>query len=184
MELLIIGLSIFFLIHLLPTNPTLRSILIRTFGELSYKAVFSVVSLVGFSLMIYGKYQAEFVSVWHPPAMLAVVTKLVMLPAMVLLVAAYLPSNIKKHTRHPMLLGVSLWAGGHLLINGDMASILLFGGFLMYAVIDSTSVNARGVTLQVETKPLWNDVIVLILGGLMYALLGMFHQNLFGVSIV
>lgn len=184
MEPLIIGLSIFFLVHLLPTNPTLRSILIRKFGELPYKGVFSVISLVGFSLIVYGKSQAEFVSVWHPPAMFAVLTKLVMLPAMVLLVAAYLPSNIKKHIRHPMLLGVTLWAGGHLLINGDMASILLFGGFLMYTVIDSTSANARGATLQIESKPLWNDVLVLVLGGIAYALLGVFHQGLFGVSIV
>ncbi len=184
MELLIIGLSVFFLIHLLPTTPTLKSTLIGKLGEIPYKALFSVVSLAGFSLIVYGKVQAEFIHVWQPPVMLAVLTKLLMLPAMILLVAAYLPSNIKKHIRHPMLSGVSLWAAGHLMVNGDMASILLFGGFLVFAVVDMASANARGAARQVETKPLWNDILVLILGGGAYALLGIFHQRLFGVSIV
>ncbi|MFD2231034.1 NnrU family protein [Alkalimarinus sediminis] len=184
MELLIIGLSTFFLVHLLPSTPTLRSTLVGKLGELPYKAVFSVISLIGFALIVWGKAEAEFIPVWQPPVMLAVVTKLMMLPAMVLLIAAYLPSNIKKHIRHPMLLGVFLWAVGHLLINGDMASILLFGGFLSFAVIDMASANARGAALQVDTKPLWNDVLVLILGGGAYALLGIFHQSLFGVPIV
>lgn len=184
MDLLIIGLSIFFLIHLLPTTPTLKSAMVGKVGELPYKALFSVVSLLGFLLMVLGKAEAEFVSLWQPPVMLSVLTKLMMLPAMVLLVAAYLPSNIKKHVRHPMLCGVVLWAVGHLMINGDMASILLFGGFLIFALVDMASANARGATLQLETKPLWNDILVLILGGGAYALLGIFHQRLFGVSIV
>lgn len=184
MELLIIGLSVFFLVHLLPTTPTLRSTLVGKLGELPYKGLFSVVSLLGFVLIVFGKVEAEFVSVWQPPVMFAVLTKLMMLPAMVLLVAAYLPSNVKKHIRHPMLCGVSLWAAGHLMINGDMASILLFGGFLIFAVVDMASANARGATLQAETKPLWNDILVLVLGGGAYALLGIFHQTLFGVPIV
>ena len=184
MEILIVGLSIFFLVHLLPTTPTLRSTLVGKIGELPYKGLFSVVSLLGLLLIVLGKAEAEFVSLWQPPAMLSVLTKLMMLPAMVLLVSAYLPSNIKKHVRHPMLCGVSLWAAGHLMINGDMASTLLFGSFLIFALVDMASANARGATLQIETKPLWNDILVLILGGGAYALVGIFHQTLFGVPIV
>lgn len=184
MELLIIGLSIFFLIHLLPTTPTLKSTLVAKYGEMPYKAVFSLISLTGLLLIIWGKAEAEFVVVWNPPVMFSVITKLIMLPAIVLLVAAYLPSNIKRHTRHPMLWGVCLWATGHLMINGDMASILLFGSFLMFALVDMASANSRGATVQKESKPLMNDIIVLVLGGAGYALLGIFHQRLFGAPIV
>ncbi|WP_250656171.1 NnrU family protein [Alkalimarinus coralli] len=184
MELLITGLCIFFLIHLLPTTPTLKSTLVTKYGEMPYKAVFSLISLAGLLLIIWGKADAEFVAVWNPPVMFSVLTKLIVLPAIVLLVAAYLPSNIKRHTRHPMLWGVSLWAIGHLMINGDMASILLFGSFLMFALVDMASANSRGATLQKESKPLMNDIAVLVLGGAGYALLGIFHQRLFGVPIV
>lgn len=184
MSLLITGLAIFFLIHLIPSIPSFRANLINKLGENPYKGVFALASLAGFVLIVMGKGGAAFVPIWNPSPMYAVFTKLMMLPAMVFLIAAYAPCNLKRHTRHPMLWGVVLWAGGHLLINGDLASILLFGSFLAYALFDMASANARGATLQTEQKPLMNDIMVIVGGGVVYALTGLFHQNLFGVAIV
>ncbi|KZZ28565.1 hypothetical protein A3752_20950, partial [Oleiphilus sp. HI0081] len=146
-------LIIFIGIHLLPTLPELRQKYIDKLGELPYKGIFAVISIAGFALIIMGKADAPFISIWQPPQFLSHLTKLLMLPAFILLVAAYIPSNIKRRVRHPMLAGVKLWALGHLLINGDAASILLFGGFLAYAVIDMIRANKRSEWVKPEPKP-------------------------------
>ncbi len=183
MTLLIAGLLIFFAIHLLPSFPELRNRLREQLGALAYRGVFSLIALAGFVLIVMGKGRAEFVSIWIPPAELAVATKILMLPAMVFLVAAYVPSNIKRRVRHPMLTAVKIWALGHLLSNGDLASILLFGSFLAYAVFDMVSANRRSEAPVLAQQPLFLDILVLVLGGVAYALIGWFHMDLFGVAI-
>ncbi len=184
MALLIIGLFVFLAIHLLPTQVTLREKLQHQWGELGYKGVFSVVSLIGFIMIVIGKGQAEFIPVWTPPVALMILNKLLMLPAMILVVAAYVPNTfIKAKVRHPMLAGVKLWAVGHLLANGDVASMVLFGSFLAYAVVDMISANKRG-TAKVPANPsLPLTVVAIVVGGIAYALLGIFHMHLFGVAI-
>lgn len=184
MTFLITGLIIFFAIHLLPTFPALRSSCVARLSLLPYKGVFALVSLAGFSLILIGKGQASFIEVWQPPAFLAMLTKLLMLPAMVLLVAAYVPSNIKNRIRHPMMAAVKLWALAHLLSNGDLASILLFGAFLCYGVISVISSNRRTEATAPVVRPTYMDVLVLIIGGAAYAGIGLYHQQLFGVPIM
>jgi len=184
MTLLILGLIIFFSIHLLPSFQGLRSNFIAKLGVLPYKGVFALISLVGFALIVMGKGQAPFVEIWQPPVLLVMLTKLLMLPAMVLLVAAYVPSNIKRKVRHPMLAAVKLWALGHLLSNGDLASMLLFGSFLCYGVIAVISVSRRAEAVASVVRPIYMDILVLLMGGVAYAGIGIYHQQLFGAAIV
>lgn len=184
MSLMVLGLVIFFALHLFPGCVQARLSVVSRIGLLPYKALFAVLSLAGFVLLVMGKGQAEFVAVWTPPAMFGVITKILMLPAMVLLVAAYIPNNFRKKIKHPMLAGVKLWALGHLLANGDLASIILFGSFLAYGVVAMISANRRGIVKPATDQPLWKDVLVLLLGGVLYAGIGMHHLQLFGVPIV
>ncbi|KZY30710.1 MULTISPECIES: NnrU family protein [unclassified Oleiphilus] len=183
MTTLLIGLIIFIGIHLLPTLPELRQKYIDKLGELPYKGIFAVISIAGFALIIMGKADAPFISIWQPPQFLSHLTKLLMLPAFILLVAAYIPSNIKRRVRHPMLAGVKLWALGHLLINGDAASILLFGGFLAYAVIDMIRANKRSEWVKPEPKPAYMTFVVIGVGVIAYGAVAMHHMQLFGVPL-
>jgi len=183
MTTLIIGLIVFFGVHFLPVFADRRARYISKIGELPYKGVYAVVSLVGFGLILLGKADAPFISIWQPPQVLSLVPKLLMLPAFILLVAAYIPSNIKQKVRHPMLLAVKLWALGHLMINGDLASILLFGSFLIYCVVDMISVNRRSEWQKPELKPFYMTVVVVIVGVGVYGAVAMNHAKLFGVPI-
>jgi uncharacterized membrane protein len=183
MNLLITGLAIFMGAHLLPTVPAARNALLARLGEKTYKIVFSLVSLAGFALLVMGKARAPFVPVYTPASWGHVATAAFMLPALVLLPAAHMPGNIKRFTRHPMNWAVVIWASGHLLANGDQASIILFASFGLYAVYDMWSANRRGATRQVERLPLKKDAVILIAGVLTYGVVRALHLYLFGVPV-
>ena len=184
MTLLVLGLCIFIAIHLFPALQTQRTELISNFGELKYKGVFALVSLASFALILIGKANAPFVEIWQPPQMLSIITKILMLPAMILLVAAYIPSNFKRKIRHPMLIAVKIWAIGHLLINGDLASIILFGSFLAFVVLSMISANKRAEWRKPDEKTVVMDILVILIGGAVYVGIGMHHLQLFGVPIM
>ena len=191
MLLLIVGLVIFIAIHLVPTLPDLRRGLAERFGEGAYKAAFSIISILGFALIVLGYHKLQVnpgknVVLFDPPEWTRHVAYLLMLPAMILLVAANVPSRIRTMVRHPMLAAVKLWALAHLIANGDLASFILFGSFLAYAVYDRISVKTRqalGPLGDRNGSPL-NDVIVVAAGLALYAfmiLLG--HGVLIGVPL-
>lgn len=190
MLVLVIGLVVFFAIHLLPSNVELRNGLIARFGETGYKAIFAVLSLVGLVLIVvgFGKLQlhpGKNPQLWYPPMWTRHLALAVMLPAMIALVAAYVPSRIRTALKHPMLVAIKLWALAHLLANGDLGSLLLFGSFLAFAVYDRISVKRRGAMgpLGTKTGPWINDVIVLVVGtGLYVVILLWLHQLVIGVS--
>jgi len=184
MTLLILGLAIFFGIHSLSIFREKREILINKIGALPYKGLFSVVSILGFVLLVIGKGRAEFIHIWQPPVILAMVTKLLMLFAWILMVAAYIPSNAKRIIRHPMLLSVKLWALAHLLINGDLASIILFGSFLAYGVIAMISANKRSEWLKPDPKPFYMNIVVIVVALAVYVGVAMHHAQLFGVAVI
>jgi uncharacterized membrane protein len=123
---------------------------------------------------------------WDPPVWTRHIAVALMLPAMILLVAAVIPSRIRTAVRHPMLIAIKTWALAHLLANGDLAALLLFGSFLAFAVYDRISVKKRGAQGPLgnatPSGPL-NDVAVVVIGVALYAalLLGG-HQWLIGVS--
>jgi uncharacterized membrane protein len=102
---------------------------------------------------------------------------------MVLLVAAYVPSNIKRIVGHPMLAAIKIWAFAHLLANGDLASIVLFGSFLAFAVVDRISVKKRGASSAAASGGLLGDAIVVVAGLALYAAIAFFlHEWLIGVA--
>ena len=167
MALLIIGIVVFLGIHLLPTFQGLRQGLIDKLGENGYKAFFSIASILGFVLLIYGYANAPYIPVWTPPVWTRHLALLLMVPAFVFIVAAYVPGRIKKAVKHPMLAAIKTWAFAHLISNGDLAGIILFGSFLAYAVYDRIALKHRQPTELIETpgpgSPR-NDVIAVILG--------------------
>lgn len=183
MLVLIAGLVIFLGVHLLPTFPARRQALVSALGELPYKGLFSLVALAGLILIVYGKSQVAFVSIWEPPAFLRHITMLLVLLSFIVLPAAYIPSNIKLKLKHPMLVAIKLWALGHLLSNGDLASMILFGSFLAFAIYDRISVKRRALLPTIQRQPLYMDAIVVIVGAALFMAVAMHHYQLFGVPV-
>jgi len=187
MGMLIIGLVLFLGIHTVSiVAPQWREGQIARLGEGPWKGMYSVVSAIGFGLLIYGYGAARQspVVLYTPPTALSHVALLLMLPVFPLLVAAYVPGRIKALAKHPMLLATKLWALAHLLANGTLADVLLFGGFLVWAVADRISVKRRPAR-AIPGAPAgpYNDVIVIVVGLALYALFVLWaHRWLFGVS--
>lgn len=179
--LLSLGMVLFIGIHLLPTASGLRSGFVGRLGEDRYRGMFAAIAFAGLILIIVGKAYAPYVHLWVPPVWGRHAAHGLMLPALILLPAANMPTNIKRFTRHPMLWGVTLWALAHLLANGDLASLILFGGFGVYSLFDMWSANRRGATLSTEMLPMKKDVMVVVAGLVTYALFAFLHPYLFRV---
>jgi len=184
MQLLIIGLIIFFALHLIPAMGGLRSSLVGKIGENGYKALFALGSLAGLVLIVIGKGDADFIEVYEPPAWAMHVTGLLMLLALVAMVSFIVKSRLRKFTPHPMLWGVSFWAIGHLIANGDLASLLLFGSFLLYSQLTIVTANRRGARVSDEKISLMQDGIALVVAALAYFGLMMFHASFTGISLM
>ena len=186
MSLLIVGLIIFLGIHSVAIfAPGLRERVRSRLGEGPWKGLYSLISLLGFALIIYGFGLARQspVVLYTPPQRLRHLTFLIMLPVFPLLIAAYLPGRIKTAAKHPMLAAVKFWAFAHLLANGMLADVLLFGGFLAWAVLDRISLKQRPQNLRMAPPGRFNDAIAIIAGLALYALfIGWAHARLFGVS--
>ena len=188
MPLLIAGLVLFLGMHSVAiVAPSFRTRTIQRMGEGAWKGLYSLISLAGFVLICYGFGLARQAPVvlYSPPTWLRHLAFLVMLPVFPLLIAAYLPGRIKTAAKHPMLAAIKFWAFAHLLANGSLADVLLFGGFLAWAVVDRISVKRRAMPQVLRTAPPgpWNDAIAVVLGLAVYALLiGWAHVRLFGVS--
>ena len=191
MMLLIVGLILFLGVHLLPTSPELRAGLQARLGTNGYKAVFSLLSLAGLIVIVLGYHKLQLHPgknpiLWNPPEWTRHFAAGLMLPAMVLLVASVIPSRIRTTIRHPLLSAIKIWALAHLISNGDLGGVLLFGSFLAFAVYDRISVKRRGALGPLgNAKPpsVVNDVIVIVLSIALYAaLLFGGHAWLFGVS--
>jgi uncharacterized membrane protein len=104
--------------------------------------------------------------------------------ALILFVAAFMPTNLKRFTRHPMLWGVTIWAAVHLLANGDLASLILFGSFGAFSLFDMWSANRRGAELSSRVVPYGRDLLAVVGGGIVYVAFLYGHAWLFGVPVV
>lgn len=193
MAVLIVGLILFFGVHSLPMTPARRTALIARFGENIYKAGFGLLSFAGFALIVYGYGLARADGppvLYDPPFWVRHITMLLMVPVFIFLVAAYVPSHIRRILKHPMLVAVKLWALAHLIANGDLASVLLFGGFLAYAVVDRISVKRRGPGAGqlpgAEKQPgRYGDTVAILVGLGLYALfIWTLHAWLIGVPVI
>ncbi len=190
MTWLILGLVIFLGVHSVSiVAPAARERWLAKMGEGGWKGLYSLLAFVGLALIVWGYGQARFdpVYLYTPPTGLRHLSALLMLPVFPLLLAPYLPGRIKTLTRHPMLVATKLWALAHLLANGTLADVLLFGGFLAWAVADRISVKRRERAGQVRVVPGLpasglNDAIVVIAGLALYGLFVFWaHAWLFGV---
>jgi uncharacterized membrane protein len=187
LAILILGLVVFIAAHVFVTRRDSRAAVIKLFGEIPYKIAFSLVSIVAVVLVGWGfaLYRATgWVDIWYPPAWTRHVTVSLMWFAIVFVIAAYIPGNIKRILKHPMLVGVKIWAFAHLLANGDLGSIILFGSILAWAVYDRISLKHR-TDAGVPPIPIggWkNDVAAVVVGTLIYLALGfVFHPLVIGV---
>ncbi len=184
MLILLTGIIIIIGIHLIPGFPALRTQLINYLGEWPYKGLFSVISLTGLLLIIWGWKSADLIPLWEPPAWGRYFTLTFMPICFVLIVAAYMPSNIKRFTPHPMLWGIVIWAAVHLTANGDLASIILFGSFSIYALLDIWLINLRNTEKFEAVIPISKDIMTIVLGASIYLLLLFGHPYLSGVAII
>lgn len=187
---LVMGLALFLGVHSVSiVSPQGRNRLVRRWGVMGWQGLYSAVSLAGLVLIVWGYSQARQAPVWlyAPPDGLRHLTALLMLPVFVLLLAPYFPGRIKALVRHPMLLAVKLWALAHLLTNGTLADALLFGSFLVWAVLDRMSVKRREVAGQLRQPPAlpasrWNDAVAVFGGLTLYGIFALWaHGWLIGV---
>lgn len=185
---LVLGLIAFLGVHSLRiVADDWRTRTMTRMGEGAWKGLYSVVSIAGFVLLVWGYGQARMVSpvLYDPPLVTRHITGLLMLIALVLVVAAYVPANhIKAAVGHPMLAGVKVWAFAHLLSNGRMADVILFGAFLAWAVVDFIVARHRdrlAGTVYLAGRAM-RTVMVLIAGLVAWVVLSMgLHRWLIGV---
>lgn len=184
---LIIGLVLFLGMHSVEIfSSTFRANAIARMGERPWKGLYTLISIVGFILIIWGYGQArqDPVLLYAPPVWMRHLSALIMLPVFPLILAAYIPGRIKAALKHPMLAGVKFWALAHLLANGMLADVLLFGSFLAWAVADRISFKRR-VVRPIQTAPpsKMNDVIAVVAGLAIYvAFVLWLHTWMIGVS--
>jgi uncharacterized membrane protein len=183
----ILGLVIFLGAHVFVTRRNERAMLVAKIGEWPYRGLFSLVAIVGIVLIAYGfaSYRAAgLIVVWNPPTWTRHIVEALMWPASIMVVAAYIPGNIKRVLKHPLLAGVKTWAFAHLCANGDLGGIILFGAVLAWAVYDRITLKRRS---DPGAPPIpagggKNDIIAIIVGTIVYLALGLvFHPIVIGV---
>lgn len=189
MLLLILGIILFFGVHSLSiVNEPWRDRMANKLGEVPFKGIYSLFSLLGLVLLIYGYGQARLdpVVLYTPPMWLRHLSMLLLVPVFPLLFATYLPGAIKRVLKHPMLVAVKLWALAHLLANGMLADVLLFGSFLAWAVVDRISMKQRTqrTVTKVQASKV-NDVVAVVLGLGVYVIFVLWlHSALIGVALI
>ena len=189
LAILVAGLVVFIGAHVFVTMRDKRAALIGRIGEGPYKGLLALASVIGLILIGYGfgEYRAtDWIDVWYPPRWTFYITELLMWPASIFVVAAYIRGNIWRTLKHPMLVGVKTWAVAHLISNGDLGSILLFGSFLLWAGYDRMTLKHRA-DAGAPTIPAGghrNDIIALVVGTVLYVVLGLvFHPLVVGRAV-
>lgn len=187
MGYLLAGMAVFFGVHSSAIlAPAWRDRMAGKLGEATWKGLYGVASIVGFVLMVrgYGLVRLEPTPLYAPPSWLRHVALIMMLPVFPLLLATYLPGRIKAGVQHPMLTATKLWATAHLLANGMLGDVLLFGGFLAWAVADRISLKRRPARApRAAPEGRFNDLIAVVAGFALYVwFVAWAHVRLFGVS--
>jgi len=188
--ILILGLAVFLATHVFVSFREARANIIERVGLSLYRSLFAIVSLAGLALIVWGyaQYRAHgLIQLWSPPAFMRHITIGLVLFAAIFFVAAFLPSYIRSKLKHPMLATVKTWALAHLLSNGDLGSVLLFGTFLAWGVYARIAAKRRG-DIGAAAKPApdgWtNDIVVVVIGIAVFLALGFwFHPYVIGVPV-
>ncbi len=188
MAMLVFGLILFLGIHSISIVALpLRDKLVAK-SENGWKAFYTVVSVAGlyFIAQGYGAARLEPVLLYTSPSWFRHLAYLLMLPAMILLIAPYFPGKIKQITKHPQLIAVKLWAFSHLLVNGTLADVVLFGGFLAWAVADRISMKKRQERKVSGLNPsVKNDVMAVVIGLILAGIFVRYlHAKLIGMPLI
>ncbi len=187
MAILVCGLIFFFGAHLTPTFPQFRARLVERLGLGPYKLAFTAVSLTGLILIVFGvsafRGAPGDARLWPPPLWTRHLAFALMLPAFVLIASAYIPSRIRDKVGHPMLAAIIIWAVAHLLANGDLLALLLFGAFLAFALHDRMSVARRAVAPKKPAQGFGGDVAAVVAGVVLWAATLFWLHGLAGVSL-
>ena len=193
MLILVLGLVLFLGTHAFTMARERRAALVARLGEGPYKGLYSLLSVAGIVLIAYGfgQYRAgEWINVWYPPVWTRHLALTLNLLAFICVAAAYLPGRIKRTLKYPMLAGVKIWAFAHLISNGDLGSMLLFGGILAWAVIARISLKRRRDEVRDHAGPAveqagWrNDVIAVVVGAVAWFVFARWlHPWLIGVPV-
>ena len=183
----ILGLIVFLGAHVFVSMRNERAGLISRIGRGPYLGLFTLVSIVGLVLFGFGfsRYRAEgLIPVWYPPAWTRQIVVAAMWPASIAVVAAYIPGDIKRVLKHPMLVGVKIWAVAHLCANGDLGGMILFGAVLAWAVYDRITLKRRSDpgAPPIPVGGRRNDIIAILVGTILYLALGfVFHPIVIGL---
>jgi uncharacterized membrane protein len=182
------GLVIFLGAHLFTTMRDRRAAVIAKIGEGPYKGLYSLISLAGLVMIVYGYglwRAAGSPQLWYPPFWTRHLALALMIPAAIAFVATYVPSRIKVWLKHPMLVSIKIWALAHLLANGDLAGMVLFAAFLAYAGYDRITVKRRGERPPVAPAG-WRGDIIAVAGGLAlyFFAIYIFHPYAVGVILL
>lgn len=187
MVLLTTGVLLFAVVHFVPSvMPELKNAGTRKLTEGGYKGVFSLLLLASFALMIFGWRTAEPEYLYQPPAALRLPALFIMLLAFIFFAASSLKTRMKQIIRHPQLTGVVLWAGAHLLLNGDSRSAVLFTGMGVWALLSIYFINRRDGAWQKEEPPASAaaEIILLAVAGVTVAVTVFIHPWLSGVRVI
>ena len=189
MVVYVAGLILFFATHSIAiVAPGGRDRAVARLGLQAWRGLYSILSLGSLVLLVvgYGQVRNAGPMLYVAPAWMHHVTMTLMLPVFPLLLATYLPGRIRTAAKHPTLVSVKLWAFAHLLSNGSLADVLLFGGFLVWAVADRISLKRRHPSLQITAAPgPWNDVLAVVAGLALYAaVLVWLHRWLIGIPLI
>lgn len=186
MTLLISGIALWFVTHLFPAAaPRARDNLIQKLGENPYKGIFSLLILTALLMIVFGWKSAIPSDLYAPPIGPGIVPSVLVLLGLVIFFASQTGGHIKRLIRHPQMTGVLFWSTAHLLANGDSRSVSLFGGFALWAVLEIILINRReGPRVDRPAASISQDLVTIAIGGVVFALVGHFHLQLFGASVV
>jgi len=189
MQILIAGLVIFFAVHSVSiVNDAWRNRTAARLGEWPWIILYGIIALIGLVIIVrgYGLARLDPIVLYSPPQWLQQLAMVLLLPLFPLLFAAYLPGRIQTATRHPMLVATKLWATAHLLANGTVADLLLFGAFLIWAIADRISLRHRTPPPVPGARPsATNDILAVVLGLILYAAFVLWlHTRLIGVPLL
>jgi len=177
-----LGIGLFFGLHLLPSMPNVRDQLIGRVGEKRYKGGYALLSFGGLVLIILGYGNIGIHELWAAPDWGSHLAFAVMPVVFVLLAAAELKGHIRTTIKHPMLIGVLLWGGVHLVNNGDRASLYLFGSFVLFSLYAIIFSSRRDQGRKDYTPKARHDVIALVVGTVLFVVVLWGHPFLFGVT--
>jgi uncharacterized membrane protein len=189
LAIMILGLAAFIGGHAFATFRPQRAAAVARMGEVPYKRLFALVALAGIVLICIGFAQyreAGPIVLWQPPAWIRHVTVALMWPAVICVVASYSRGDIYRVLKHPMLVGVKLWALAHLIANGDLGGIILFGSILAWAVFDRITLKRRSDpgAPAIPSGGRIYDVVAVVVGTLIYLALGFwFHPSVIGLRV-